>query len=153
MKSQGIVLSNYTCSSLLSLHYKNADYSKALCLFSEMEKNKIVHDEMIYGIVRIYGKLGLYEDAQQTSVDIEKLGLLTDEKTCGKLAMAQVHLNAGNHEKALDVLQLMRSRNVEMSKFAYGVLLRCFITKEDVGSAEVTFHVLSRRGALCSMLQ
>ena len=119
-----------------------------LCLFSEMEKNKIVHDEVIYGIVRIYGKLGLYEDAQQTSVDIEKLGLLTDEKTCGKLAMAQVHLNAGNHEKALDVLQLMRSRNVEMSKFAYGVLLRCFISKEDVGSAEVTFHVLSRRGAL-----
>nr|UPT48670.1 pentatricopeptide repeat protein AaPPR582 [Agave angustifolia] len=147
MKSQGIVPSNYTCSSLLSLHYKNADYSKALSLFSEMEKNKIVPDEVIYGIlVRIYGKLGLYEDAQQTFVDIEKLGLLTDEKTY--VAMAQVHLNAGNHEKALDVLQLMRSRNVVASKFAYGVLLRCFITKEDVSSAEVTFHALSRHGAL-----
>lgn len=147
MKSHGIIPSNFTCSSLLMLHYKNADYSKALSLFSEMEMNKIVPDEVIYGIlVRIYGKLGLYEDAQQTFRDIERLGLLTDEKTY--VAMAQVHLNAGNHEKALDLLQLMRSRNVEVSNFAYGILLRCFIAKEDVGSAEVTFHALSMHGAI-----
>lgn len=147
MKSQGIVASKYTCSSLLTIHYKNGDYSRALSVFSEMERNKIVPDEVIYGIlVRIYGKLGLYEDAQRTFKDIEKLGLLTDEKTY--VAMAQVHLNAGNHEKSLELMQLMRSRNVEISEFAYGVLLRCFVAKEDVGSAEVTFHALSRFGAL-----
>ncbi|XP_020240766.1 pentatricopeptide repeat-containing protein At5g27270 isoform X2 [Asparagus officinalis] len=147
MKSQGIIPSNYTCSSLLTLHYKNSDYSKALSLFSEMEKNRTVPDEVIYGIlIRIYGKLGLYDDAEQTFANVEKLGLLTNERTY--VAMAQVHLNAGNIEKALDVLQLMRSRNVEISKFAYGFLLRCFVAQKDVGSAEVTLNALSRCGAL-----
>ncbi|KAJ6834685.1 pentatricopeptide repeat-containing protein isoform X1 [Iris pallida] len=155
MRAQDIIPSNYTCASLLSLYYKNADYSKALSLFSEMERNKVFPDEVIYGIlIRIYGKLGLYEDAIKTFMEVEKLGLLTDEKTY--VTMAQVHLNAGNHEKALDVLQLMRSRNIDPSKYAYTTLLQCYVYKEDVGSAEVTFHTLSRRSALdaicCSYL-
>ncbi|KAL0905350.1 hypothetical protein M5K25_023762 [Dendrobium thyrsiflorum] len=143
MKPQGIIPSVYTFASVLALHYKNDDYSKALSMFSEMERNKIVPDEVLYGIlVRIYGKLGLYEDAQRTFEDIKKLGLLTHEKTY--VAMAQVHLNAGNFDKALEVLNLMRLRNVELSKFAYSAFLRCYIAKEDVGAAELTFQTLCR---------
>ncbi|XP_020581510.1 pentatricopeptide repeat-containing protein At5g27270 isoform X2 [Phalaenopsis equestris] len=143
MKPQGIIPSVYTLASVLALHYKNDNYAKALSMFSEMERNKIVPDEVIYGIlVRIYGKLRLYDDAQRTFEDVDELGLLTHEKTY--VAMAQVHLNAGNFDKALDVLNLMRSRNVELSKFSYCALLRCYVAKEDVGAAESTFRTLCR---------
>ncbi|KAK8939147.1 Pentatricopeptide repeat-containing protein [Platanthera zijinensis] len=143
MRSHSIIPSIYTYSSVLTLHYKNNDFSKALSMFSEMEKNKIVPDEVIYGIlVRIYGKLGLYVDAQTTFEDINRLGLLTDEKTYG--AMAQVHMNAGNFDRALDVLDLMRLRNVELSKFAYSAILRCHVAKENVLAAESTFQALCR---------
>ncbi|KAK9283509.1 hypothetical protein L1049_011755 [Liquidambar formosana] len=145
MRSRGIVPSNYTCASLLTLHYKNGDYSKALSLFSEMESNKIPADEVIYGLlIRIYGKLGLYEDAQKTFAEIEQLGLLNDEKTY--VTMAQVHLNSGNFEKALNIMELMRSRNVWFSRFSYIVLLQCYVLKEDLESAEVTFQALSKTG-------
>ncbi|KAL5724696.1 hypothetical protein ACHQM5_007922 [Ranunculus cassubicifolius] len=145
MRFQGIVPSNYTCATLLTLYYKNRDYPKALVLLSEMEKNKIIADEVIYGIIiRIYGKLGMYSDAQKTFEDIEKLGLLTDEKTY--IAMAQVHLSARSIEQALSVLDLMRSRNILFSRFAYVVQLKCHCIKEDLASAEVTFEALSKTG-------
>ncbi|TVU13048.1 hypothetical protein EJB05_46723, partial [Eragrostis curvula] len=145
MKDRGIVPSNYTCASLLALYYKNEDYSKALSLFSEMEQYKITPDEVIYGIlIRIYGKLGLYEDAQDTFEEIEKAGLLSDEQTY--VAMAQVHMNARDYDRALEVLESMRMRNVKPSNFSYGALLRCYVAKEDVVSAEDTFRVLSTCG-------
>ncbi|WOK94961.1 pentatricopeptide repeat-containing protein [Canna indica] len=145
MKTMALVPSNYTLASLLTLHYKNADYSKALALFTEMERNKIVPDEVLYGIlIRIYGKLGLYEDALKTFQDIEKIGLLNDEKTY--VTMAHVHLNARNYEKAIEIIELMRSRNVELSNFSYSVLLRCYVAKEDVALAEVAFQMLSQMG-------
>ncbi|PKA66225.1 Pentatricopeptide repeat-containing protein [Apostasia shenzhenica] len=146
MKPQGIVPSNYTCASVLTLHYRNEDYSKALSLFSEMERNKIFLDEVIYGLlIRIYGKLGLHEDAERTFQDIKRLGLLTNEKTY--VAMAQVHLNAGEYDKALDVLDLMRLANVELSKFGYSAFLRCYIAKEDLESAESTFKIICKIAA------
>lgn len=145
MRSQGVVPSNYTCASLLSLYYKNGDYSKALSLFLEMEREKIPADEVIYGLlIRIYGKLGLYEDAEKTFEETERLGLLSDEKTY--LAMAQVHLGSGNVDKALKIVELMKSRNIWFSRFAYIVLLRCYVMKEDSNSAEVTFAALSKTG-------
>lgn len=145
MRSRGLIPSNYTCASLLSLYYKNENYSKALSLFSEMEKFKVAADEVIYGLlIRIYGKLGLYEDAQKTFVETEQLGLLSDEKTY--LAMAQVHLTSRNVEKALDVIELMKSRNMWLSRFAYIVMLQCYAMKEDLGSAEGTFQTLAKTG-------
>ncbi|KAJ7957282.1 Pentatricopeptide repeat-containing protein [Quillaja saponaria] len=145
MRSQEIVPSNYTCASLLSLYYKYEDYSKALSLFSEMESKKIAADEVIYGLlIRIYGKLGLFEDAQKTFQETEQLGLLTDEKTY--LAMAQVHLNSGNVDKSLEIIELMKSRNIWFSRFAYIVLLQCYVMKEDLVSAEATFLALSKTG-------
>lgn len=145
MRSKGILPSNYTCATLLTLYYKNRDYFKALSLLSEMEKNKIVADEVIYGIlIRIYGKLDMYDDAQNTFKDIEKLGLLNNDRTY--VAMAQVHLNAGNTEQALNVLELMRSRNILFSRFVYVVLLRCYCIKDDVVSAELAFQALSKTG-------
>lgn len=145
MRSQKIVPSNFTCASLLTLHYKNGDYSKALSLFSEMERYKIPADEVIYGLlVRIYGRLGLYEDAQKTFNEIEKLGLLSDEKTY--ITMAQVHLNAANVEKALAIMEQMRSKNIWFSRFAFIVLLKCYTVKEDLASAEDTFRALSKTG-------
>ncbi|XWS58753.1 hypothetical protein CRYUN_Cryun08bG0061000 [Craigia yunnanensis] len=145
MKSRGIVPSNYTCASLLTLYYKNGDYSKALSLFTEMERNQIGVDEVIYGLlIRIYGKLGLYEDAERTFEEIDLLGLLSDEKTY--LAMAQVHLNAGNAEKALDIIQMMKSRDIWFSRFAYIVSLQCYVMSEDLDSAEVTFQALAKTG-------
>ncbi|KAK2658449.1 hypothetical protein Ddye_004982 [Dipteronia dyeriana] len=145
MRCQGIVPSNYTCASLLTLYYKKEDYSKALSLFSEMEKYKISADEVIYGLlIRIYGKLGLYEDAQKMFEEIEQLGLLGDEKTY--LTMAQVHLNYKNVERALSVIEVMKSRNIWFSRFAYIVLLQCYVMKEDLGPAEVTFQALSKTG-------
>ncbi|KAJ0013195.1 hypothetical protein Pint_21079 [Pistacia integerrima] len=145
MRYRGIIPSNYTCASLLTLYYKNEDYSKALSLFSEMEKYKIAADEVIYGLlIRIYGKLGLYEDAQKTFQETKRLGLLSDEKTY--LAMAQVHLKTGNVEKALNVIEVMKSKNIWFSRFAYIVLLQCYAMKEDLASAEVTFHALSKTG-------
>ncbi|XVF56533.1 hypothetical protein PTKIN_Ptkin06aG0128700 [Pterospermum kingtungense] len=145
MRSRGIVPSNYTCASLLTLYYKNEDYSKALSLFTEMERNKIGVDEVIYGLlIRIYGKLGLYEDAKRTFEEIDQLGLLSDEKTF--LAMAQVHLNAGNAEKALDIIQIMKSRDILFSRFAYIVSLQCYVMCEDLDSAEVTFQSLAKTG-------
>ncbi|KAM7504970.1 hypothetical protein LguiB_003874 [Lonicera macranthoides] len=145
MRSQKIVPSNFTCASLLTLHYKNGDYSKALSLFSEMERHKIPADEVIYGLlVRIYGRLGLYEDAQKTFNEIEKLGLLSDEKTY--ITMAQVHLNAANVEKALTIMEQMQSKNIWFSRFAFIVLLKCYVVKEDLASAEDTFRALSKTG-------
>ncbi|XP_004309071.1 PREDICTED: pentatricopeptide repeat-containing protein At5g27270 [Fragaria vesca subsp. vesca] len=146
MRSMRIVPSNYTCASLLALYYKKEDYSKALSLFSEMEREKIAADEVIYGLlIRIYGKLGLYEDAQTTFKEMEQLGLLSDQKTY--LAMAQVNLNSGNYDKALEVIELMKSRNnIWLSRFAYIVLLQCYVMKEDLSSAEVTFQALSKTG-------
>ncbi|EXB29163.1 hypothetical protein L484_019688 [Morus notabilis] len=145
MKAQRIIPSNYTCASLLTLYYKTEDYSKALSLFLEMEKNKIAADEVIYGLlIRIYGKLRLYEDARRAFEETEQLGLLTDEKTY--LAMAQVNLSSGDFEKALEVIELMKSRNTWFSRFAYIVLLQCYVMKKDVSSAEVTFQALSKIG-------
>ncbi|KAI3904527.1 hypothetical protein MKW98_014707 [Papaver atlanticum] len=145
MRSLRIIPSNYTCASLLALYYKNGDYPKALALFSEMAKCKVAADEVIYGLlIRIYGKLGLYEDSQKTFEEIEQLGILTDEKTF--VSMAQVHLTAGKFDKALNVLDLMKSRNIMFSRFAYTVLLQCYVAKEDVGSAELSFQSLYKTG-------
>ncbi|XP_025813876.1 pentatricopeptide repeat-containing protein At5g27270 isoform X2 [Panicum hallii] len=145
MRAQGIVPSNYTCASLLALYYKNEDYSKALALFSEMENNKIVPDEVIYGIlIRIYGKLRLYEDAQHTFAEIEKADLLSDEQTY--VAMAQVHMNVGHYDRALEVLESMRTRNVKPSHFSYSALLRCYVAMEDMAAAEDSFRALSKYG-------
>lgn len=145
MRSRGIVPSNYTCASLLTLYYKNEDYSQALSLFTEMERNKIAVDEVIYGLlIRIYGKLGLYEDAQRTFEEIDQLGLLSDEKTY--LAMAQVHLNSGNAKRALDIIQMMKSRDIWFSRFAYIVSLQCYVMSENLDAAEVTFQALAKTG-------
>nr|XP_043606488.1 pentatricopeptide repeat-containing protein At5g27270 isoform X2 [Erigeron canadensis] len=145
MRQQKIVPSNFTCASLLSLYYRSGNYSKALSLFSEMERYKVVLDEVIYGLlIRIYGKLGLYEDAMITFVEVERLGLLSNEKTY--VTMAQVHLNAGCCDKALDVMLQMRSKGVGFSRFAYTVLLQCYVIKEDVEAAELTLQALSESG-------
>ncbi|KAI3720499.1 hypothetical protein L2E82_31486 [Cichorium intybus] len=145
MRQEKLVPSNYTCASLLSLYYRSGNYSKALSLFSEMERYKVAADEVIYGwLIRIYGKLGLYEDATTAFQEIEKLGLLSDDKTY--TTMAQVHLNAGNCEKALGVMERMRSRNVKFSRFAYIVLLQCYVMKKDVQGAELTLQALSDTG-------
>ncbi|RDX67819.1 Pentatricopeptide repeat-containing protein, partial [Mucuna pruriens] len=145
MRFRGIIPSNYTCASLLSLYYKYEDYPRALSLFSQMVSNKISADEVIYGLlIRIYGKLGLYEDAHKTFEETKQRGQLTSEKTY--LAMAQVHLNAGNVDKALEVIELMKSSNLWFSRFAYIVLLQCYVMKEDVVSAEGTFVALSKTG-------
>ncbi|KAG6571207.1 Pentatricopeptide repeat-containing protein, partial [Cucurbita argyrosperma subsp. sororia] len=145
MRDKDIVPSSYTCSSLLTLFYKNGDYSKALSLFSEMETKQVVVDEVIYGLlIRIYGKLGLHEDAHKTFEEMEQLGLLTDEKSY--LAMAQVHLGSRNFEKALNIIELMKSRNIWLSRFAYIVSLKCYVMKEDIRSAESTFQALSKTG-------
>ncbi|TKY59926.1 Pentatricopeptide repeat-containing protein [Spatholobus suberectus] len=145
MRFRGIIPSNYTCASLLSLYYKYEDYPRALSLFSEMVRNKISADEVIYGLlIRIYGKLGLYEDAHKTFEETKQRGQLTSEKTY--LAMAQVHLTSGNVDKALEVIDLMKSSNLWFSRFAYIVLLQCYVMKEDVVSAEGTFVALSKTG-------
>lgn len=147
MKYRNIIPSNFTCASLLSLYYRSGDYSKALSLFSEMERYKIRADEVIYGLlVRIYGKLGLYEDAEKTFEEAERLGLLSDEKTY--IAMAQVHIGSGEYVKGLHIMELMRSRNIPFSRFAYAILLKCYIMKEDLASAETTFQSLSSAGVL-----
>jgi len=116
-----------------------------LPFFSEMENNKIVPDEVIYGIlIRIYGKLGLYEDAQHTFEEIEKADLLSDEQTY--VAMAQVHMNVGHYDRGLEVLESMRTRNVKPSHFSYSALLRCYVAKEDMAAAEDSFRALSKYG-------
>ncbi|XP_031392949.1 pentatricopeptide repeat-containing protein At5g27270 isoform X1 [Punica granatum] len=146
MRSRGIVPSNYTCASLLTLYYKRGDYPKALSLFSEMDKYKIAVDEVIYGLlIRIYGKLGLHEEAEKTFKEVEQLGLLRDEKTY--LTMAQVHLSSGNPAKALSVVELMKAKEVLFSRFAYIVLLQCYVMEEDLDSAEATFQALSKSGS------
>ncbi|KAF5730779.1 pentatricopeptide repeat-containing protein [Tripterygium wilfordii] len=145
MRSLAIVPSNFTCASLLTMYYKIGDYSKALSLFSEMGRNKIAADEVIYGLlIRIYGKLGLYEDAEKMFEETQQLGILSDEKTY--LAMAQVHLNSRNVEKALDVIALMKSRTIWLSRFGCIVLLQCYVMKEDLESAEAAFQALSKTG-------
>lgn len=145
MRSRGIVPSKFTCASLLTLYYKNGDYSKALSLFSEMERYGVVADEVIHGLlIRIYGKLGLYEDAQKTFEDIERLGLLSDEKTY--TTMALVHLNFKNFEKALDIMEQMKSSKILFSRFSLIVLLKCYTMKEDLTSAEVAYQALSKTG-------
>ncbi|XP_061363763.1 pentatricopeptide repeat-containing protein At5g27270 [Gastrolobium bilobum] len=146
MRFLGIIPSNYTCASLISLYYRFEDYPRALSLFSEMVSSKIPADEVIYGLlIRIYGKLGLYEDAQKTFEDTKQLGLLTNEKTY--LSMAQVHLTSGNVDKALEVIELMKCSNLWFSRFAYIVLLQCYVMKEDVVSAEGTYLALCKTGA------
>lgn len=145
MRSRGIVPSKFTCASLLTLYYKIGDYSKALSLFSEMERYGVVADEVIHGLlIRIYGRLGLYEDAQKTFEDIERLGLLSDEKTY--TTMALVHLNFNNFEKALDIMERMKSSKILLSRFSLIILLQCYTMKDDLTSAEVTYQALSKTG-------
>ncbi|XP_071711973.1 pentatricopeptide repeat-containing protein At5g27270 [Rutidosis leptorrhynchoides] len=145
MRHHNLVPSNFTCASLLSLYYRSGNYAKALSLFSEMERYKVVPDEVIYGlIIRIYDKLGLYKDAMFTFHEIQRLGLLSKDKTY--ITMAQVHLNAGNCEKALEVMEHMRSKKVEFSRFAYIVLLQCYVTMEDAEGADVMLRALSETG-------
>lgn len=145
MRSVGIVPSNFTCASLLALYYRTADYSKACSLFSEMERYGVIADEVIYGLlIRIYGKLGLYDDAQKTFLEIGRLGQLSDGKTY--TTMAQVHLNFGNFEKALDVMEQMKSNNIPYSRFSYIVLLQCYVVKGDLSSAEGAYQALSKTG-------
>lgn len=144
MRSRGIVPSNFTCASLLALYYRTADYSKACSLFTEMERLCVIADEVIFGLmIRIYGKLGLYGDAQKTFLEIWRSGKLSGEKTY--MTMAQVHLNFGNFEKALEVMELMKS-NIPYSRFAYIVLLQCYVAKGDVSSAEGAYQDLSKTG-------
>ncbi|CAL9231813.1 unnamed protein product [Arabidopsis halleri] len=145
MRSQGIVPSNYTCASMLSLYYKTENYPKALSLFADMERNKIPADEVIRGlIIRIYGKLGLFHDAQSIFEETERLNLLADEKTY--LAMSQVHLNSGNVVKALDVIELMKTRDITLSRFAYIVMLQCYAKIQNVDCAEEAFRALTNTG-------
>lgn len=145
MRFRGITPSNYTCATLISLYYRYEDYPRALSLFSEMVSNKVSADEVIYGLlIRIYGKLGLYEDAYKTFEETKQLGLLTNEKT--HLAMAQVHLTSGNVDKALEVIELMKSSKLWFSRFAYIVLLQCYVMKEDVNSAEGAYLALGKTG-------
>jgi len=145
MRSQGIVPSNYTCATMLSLYYKTENYPKALSLFADMERNKIPADEVIRGlIIRIYGKLGLFHDAQSMFEETERLNLLADEKTY--LAMSQVHLNSGNVVKALDVIEMMKTRDIPLSRFAYIVMLQCYAKIQNVDCAEEAFRALSKTG-------
>ncbi|OMP09680.1 putative pentatricopeptide repeat-containing protein [Corchorus olitorius] len=58
--------------------------------------------------------------------------------------MAQVHLNSGNAEKALAIIQSMKSREIWFSRFAYIVALQCYVMSEDLDSAEVTFGALAK---------
>lgn len=145
MREQKIFPSNFTCASLLTIFYKTGNYSKAISLFSEMDRKKIVADEVIYGLlIRIYGKLGLYKDAEKMFEDIEKFGLVSDEKTY--LTMAQVHLSSRDHEKALSIMEKMRSKFICSSRFAFIVLLQCYAMKEDLAGAEAAFQALSKTG-------
>uniref|UniRef100_A0A453QJW5 PROP1-like PPR domain-containing protein n=2 Tax=Aegilops tauschii subsp. strangulata TaxID=200361 RepID=A0A453QJW5_AEGTS len=145
MRAHGIVPSNDTCASLLALYDKSEDYSKALSRFSEMERSRVVIDGVIYGIlIRIYGKIWLYDDAQRTFEEIDNMCFLSVEQTY--VAMAQVHMNAGNYGKALQVFGLMRSRNVKPLPFSYGALLRCHVAREDIAAAEDAFRALCKYG-------
>ncbi|GAU23471.1 hypothetical protein TSUD_81530 [Trifolium subterraneum] len=145
MRFRRVAPSNYTCATLISLYYKYEDYPRVLSLFTEMARNKTPADEVIYGLlIRVYGKLGLYEDACKTFEKIKQQGLLTNEKT--HLAMAQVHLASGNVDKALEVVGLMKSKNIPFSRFAYIVLLQCYVTKENVVATEGTFLALCKTG-------
>ncbi|KAJ8751951.1 hypothetical protein K2173_000697 [Erythroxylum novogranatense] len=145
LRSLGIYPSNFTCASLLTMFYKTEDYSRALSLFTEMQTKKIAADEVICGLlIRIYGKLNMYDDAERTFEEMEEVGLLSDEKTY--LAMAQVHLSSGNFTKALDVIELMKDRNIWLSRFGYIVLLQCYVMKEDLDAAEAAYQALSKTG-------
>ncbi|XP_057800623.1 pentatricopeptide repeat-containing protein At5g27270 [Salvia miltiorrhiza] len=145
MRSCGILPSNFTCASLLALYYRTADYSKACSLFTEMERLGVIADEVIFGLmIRIYGKLGLYDDAQNTFLEIRRSGKLSGEKTY--MTMAQVHLSFGNFEKALEVMELMKSSNIPYSRFAYIVLLQCYVAKGELSSAEGAYQDLSKIG-------
>uniref|UniRef100_A0A1J3CNJ3 Pentatricopeptide repeat-containing protein n=1 Tax=Noccaea caerulescens TaxID=107243 RepID=A0A1J3CNJ3_NOCCA len=145
MRSHGITPSNYTCASMLSMYYKTENYPKALSLFADMERDKIPADEVIRGlIIRIYGKLGLFHDAQTIFEESERLHILSDDKTY--LAMSQVHLNSGNVAKALDVIKMMKARDIPLSRFAYIVMLQCYARMQNVECAEDAFRALSETG-------
>jgi pentatricopeptide repeat protein len=60
--------------------------------------------------------------------------------------MAQVHMNYGNYDRALKVLESMKIRNVKPSHFSFSALLRCYVAKKDIASAEDTFKALSTNG-------
>ncbi|KAH6813764.1 Tetratricopeptide repeat superfamily protein, partial [Perilla frutescens var. frutescens] len=95
-------------------------------------------------MIRIYGKLGLYDDAQKTFLEIRRSGKLSDEKTY--TTMAQVHLNFGNFEKALEVMKQMEISNIPCSRFSYITLLQCYVAKGDLSSAESAYQDLSKTG-------
>ncbi|KAL0321678.1 UNVERIFIED_CONTAM: Pentatricopeptide repeat-containing protein [Sesamum calycinum] len=108
-----------------------------------MERYGVIADEVIYGLlIRIYSKLGLYEDAQKTFLEIERSGQLSDGKTY--TTMAQVHLHFGNFKKALDIMEQMKRNDISYSRFSYIVLLQCYIMKGDLASAEVAYEALSK---------
>ncbi|CAN6215399.1 unnamed protein product [Urochloa humidicola] len=164
MLEAGVVPNQFTYTVVISSYVKEDLLEEAMDVFGEMRRCRFVPEEAIYSLLislsskhgkgeqalrlfegmRIYGKLGLYEDALHTFAEIEKVDLLSDEQTY--VAMAQVHMNAGHYDRALEVLESMRARNVKPSNFSYSALLRCYVAKEDMAAAEDSFRALSKYG-------
>ncbi|PQM41223.1 pentatricopeptide repeat-containing protein [Prunus yedoensis var. nudiflora] len=144
LKNAGFVPEEATYSLLISLSTKSGKYNEALRLYEDMRSLGIVPSNYTCASLltcitrqRIIPKPFLFfqkwkgrklqlmrssMDAQTAFTEMEQLGLLSDQKTY--LAMTQVHLNSGNCEKALE----------------------CYVMKEDLSSAEVTFQALSKTG-------
>lgn len=90
------------------------------------------------------GSLDFFNDAETIFKETERLNILSDEKTY--LAMSQVHLNSGNVAKALDVIEMMKTRDIPISRFAYIVMLQCYAKIQNVDCAEDAFRGLSKTG-------
>ncbi|TVU13043.1 hypothetical protein EJB05_46718, partial [Eragrostis curvula] len=156
MREANVAPNQFTYTVVVSSYAKQGLLEEAMDVFGEMRRRRFVPEETTYSLLislsSKHGKgeqaLRLFEEMRGHGIDtfeeIEKAGLLSDEQTY--VAMAQVHMNARDYDRALEVLQSMRMRNVKPSNFSYGALLRCYVAKEDIVSAEDTFRVLSTCG-------
>ena len=106
--------------------------------------NPEVFAELCHLLQMKTGLKGTPHDAQSMFEETERLNLLADEKTY--LAMSQVHLNSGNVVKALDVIEMMKTRDIPLSRFAYIVMLQCYAKIQNVDCAEEAFRALSKTG-------
>ncbi|TVU13060.1 hypothetical protein EJB05_46735, partial [Eragrostis curvula] len=109
--------------------------------FGEMSRRRFVPEETTYSLlISLSSKHGKGEQALQLFEEMKDRGIVPSNYTCASL-LALYYKNE-DYSKALSLFSEMEQYKITPN----GALLRCYVAKEDIVSAEDTFRVLSTCG-------
>lgn len=110
-----------------------------------MRKNGCPQDEVVFStIISAYGKVGLYDEAEDIFKEIRDVGLLSDVKTY--TAMANVLTKAGKYAEALELFEEVLTKDLPMSQFAWNTFLHCCVREGNVPKASGVFRSMQQEG-------